>query len=136
MSVAIEHISLKNLDSSARTLTSLTLTKENRMEAILTKILAWAAAIYPAVLGSALAIFNSDVTKLTKTKMLLTFLFGANVAYFAGGAAIEYFKILPTSYIAAFILFASGFMGMGILAETMIQLPIIIASLRKKFIGE
>lgn len=106
------------------------------MEVIFAKIMAWTSAIYPAVLGSALAIFNSDVTKLTRTKMLLTFWFGANTAYFAGGAAVEYFQIIPTSYIGAFILFATGFMGMGILAELMLQVPLITVIIRKKFFGE
>jgi len=105
------------------------------MEAFLAKLTLWLGAIFPAALGSALSIYMNDVTKLTKTKMVITFIFGVNVAYIIGGALIEYFKILPVSYIAAFILFTSGLMGMAILAEIMLQMPTIVTAVRKKILG-
>jgi F0F1-type ATP synthase assembly protein I len=68
--------------------------------------------------------------------MVCTFIFGVNVGYFIGTAANEYFNLDPASYIAGFILFTSGLMGMAIIAEIMIQMPAIVTAIRKKWLGE
>lgn len=105
------------------------------METILAKIGAWFGAIFPAALGSALALFINKAQKLSKLDLILTFIFGINMAHILGGAAIEHWHIDPRSFIASAIQFTIGLMGMATLAQVMLQLPLVISGLRKKYIG-
>lgn len=106
------------------------------METLAIKLTGWLGAIFPAALGSALAIYMDKANKLTKLEIVCTWVFGANIAYILGGAAIEYWSIVPNSLIACSIQFTVGLMGMATLAQIMLQLPLIVSALRKKFIGE
>ena len=107
------------------------------MESIFIKIGAWVMSLVPAALGSALSIFLGKETKeFSKFAIFFTFIFGISLAHLLGGAAIEYWQINPLSFIASSIQVSIGFMGMAVLAESKIQIPLAFAALRKKFLGE
>jgi hypothetical protein len=106
------------------------------------KLLLWLLSIVPAALGALLSIVIRKERviikneKIAKVEPFITFLFGVSIAYFFGGAAIEQFNIPYDSFSADSIKLAFGLFGMGIISEAMIQLPLGVAALRKKFLGE
>ena len=107
------------------------------MESIMAKVWIWIISLVPAAIGSGLSLFlGKDTKQLSYFVILSTFLFGIGLAHLLGGAAIEYWHIDPLSYIASSIQVSIGFMGMAILAELKLQLPVMISAIRKKFIGE
>ena len=108
------------------------------MEAIALKIVGWLVDLFPAAIGSSLSMFlgAEKMKQLSKFTLICTFIFGVILGHQIGGAAIEYFKILPTSLIASTIQITIGFMGMAALAEAKIQIPFAITALRKKWFGE
>ena len=107
------------------------------MEALLA-IKAWIGATIPAAIGSALSIYVSKEKTATMTKLELfcVFMFGIALAHYLGGAAIEYSRIDAHGLIADAIKLTVGLLGMATLTNVMIQLPLAIAALRKKWIGE
>ena len=108
------------------------------MESFLIKAWLWLIALIPAAIGSALSIFlgKDKMQMLTPFEVFCTFVFGVSLAHLLGGAAIEYAHIDPLSFIASAIQVTIGFMGMAVLAEAKIQVPLAITSLRKKLFGE
>ena len=106
------------------------------MEAVVAKVGAWIGAIFPAALGSALAIFMNKTAELSRGEKVCSFLFGANIAHILGGAAIEFWVLEPMSFIASAIQFTVGLMGMAVLAQVMLLIPKIVDTLRRKYIGE
>lgn len=107
------------------------------MESIFAKVWLWLVSLIPAAIGSGLSIFLGKETKaLSPLVIFCTFVFGISLAHLLGGAAIEHWDIDPLSYIASSIRVSIGFMGMAVLAETKIQLPLLITQLRKRFLGE
>jgi hypothetical protein len=106
------------------------------------KLFLWLLSIVPAALGALLSIVIRKERviirneKLAKVEPFITFLFGVSIAYFFGGAFIEQFHIPPNSFSADSIKLAMGLFGMGILSEGMIQIPLAVTALRKKFLGE
>lgn len=107
------------------------------MEALIA-LKAWIGASIPAAIGSALSIYVSKekTSSMTKFELLCVFMFGIALAHYLGGAAIEYSKIDAHGLIADAIKLTVGLLGMATLTNIMIQLPLAIAAMRKKWIGE
>jgi len=103
---------------------------------VLAKICTFLAALFPGALGVLLSLFIKKSEALTRIERVLTFIFGVSIAYLIGGAIIEYFKLIPTSFIAYTINFFVGFLGMASLAQLLISVPKIVETLRKKYIGD
>jgi hypothetical protein len=106
------------------------------MEFLLTKVGGWMAALFPAALGAGLAMFFKKSEALTLIEKGLTFFFGVSVAYLLGGATIEYYKIIPTSFIASAIQFSIGLIGMASLAHILIMIPKVLEGIRRKYLGD
>ena len=88
----------------------------------------------PAAFGSALSIFTSK-DEFTRTKKVVTFIFGISVAHFIGYGLVEYFKIAEKSPTASAIVFTVGFVGMNGLQIILINLPDWIKNLGQKWTG-
>jgi hypothetical protein len=106
------------------------------MEFFITKMGGWVAALFPAALGAGLAMFFKKSETLTLIEKGLTFFFGVSVAYLLGGATIEYYKIIPTSFIASAIQFSVGLLGMTSLSHLLIMIPKVLDGIRKKYLGD
>ena len=108
------------------------------MESVCVKVWVWVVSLIPAALGSALSIFlgKEKMGGLTKLEIFCTFIFGVSLAHLLGGAAIEYWRINPLSFIASSIQVSVGFMGMAVLAEAKLQVPLAITAIRRKLLGE
>jgi len=108
------------------------------MEALLAKLSGWIGATLPAAIGSALSLYVSKekTALMTRFELFIVFLFGIALAHYLGGAAIEYSNIKPNSIIADAIKLTVGLMGMATLTNIMAQLPLAIAAVRKKWLGE
>ena len=101
----------------------------------LPKIGAWLSSLAPAVIGSLISLrFSPDNS--TPFQRLTTFLIGVSLSYFIGGAILEHFGIDYKSFTADAIKLTIGLFGMAITTQLMIQIPEILSSVRKKFIGE
>jgi hypothetical protein len=106
------------------------------MEFLFTKVGGWMAALFPAALGAGLAMFFKKSETLTLIEKALTFFFGVSVAYLLGGATIEWYKIIPTSFIASAIQFSIGLIGMASLAHILVMIPKVLDGIRKKYLGD
>lgn len=100
----------------------------------LATIFKWALGIIPAALGSAISLKVSGC-KGSIAEMLIKFVFGLCIAYYFGGATIEYFRINNPSFVADAIKLTWGLFGMGIVTQIFNQLPEFIKAFRQKFIG-
>jgi hypothetical protein len=107
------------------------------MEALITKFMAWLGALLPAAIGSALSVYldREKTRDMSKWEILAVFLFGISLAHYMGGAAIEYWHLNPMTYVADAIKLTIGFIGMATLSQTLIQMPELVAALRKRWIG-
>lgn len=108
------------------------------MESILAKTCGWLWALFPAAVGSSLSIFlgKDKMQGFNKFEICCTFFFGVSLAHLIGGAAIEYWHINPLGFIASSIQVSIGFMGMAVLAEAKLQVPLAITAIRRKLLGE
>lgn len=108
------------------------------MESLLVKVGGWLWALFPAALGSSLSIFlgKDKMQEFSKMAIFCTFFFGVSLAHLLGGAAIEYWGIKPISFIASSIQVSIGFMGMAVLAEAKLQVPLAITAIRRKLLGD
>lgn len=108
------------------------------METVIFKVGMWLYNIFPLVLGSAISVFvgRKKMQELSNRDIWLTFFSGIGIAWLAGGVALNYFDVDKTSDEAKAIYGAIAFMGMAILTEAQIQIPLAITAMRKKWIGE
>lgn len=108
------------------------------MEVLFAKFSGWISATIPAAIGSLLSIFmNRDKAEnMKKWELAAIFCFGIALAHYLGGAAVEYYHIDPHGLISDGIKFTIGLLGMASLASIMVQIPLAVEGLRKKFIGE
>lgn len=99
---------------------------------------AWLGATIPSAIGSLLSLYVSKekTAKMKRVELFAVFIFGVALAHYLGGAAIEYSALNPHSITADAIKLTIGLLGMAILTNVMDQLPLAIAGLRKKWIGE
>jgi len=106
------------------------------MEGILAKFSAWFWSIIPAAIGSALSLyFGKDKTLLmSRIELSMVFIFGISIAHYLGGAAVAYWAV-QTSIIADAIKFTTGLIGMAALSHVLIQVPLVVTALRKKYFG-
>lgn len=95
----------------------------------------WTLGIVPAALGSAISLKVSGC-KGSITEMLVKFTFGLCIAYYFGGATLEYFKIATPSFLADAIKLTWGLFGMGIITQIFTQMPDFVSAVRRKFIGD
>jgi ABC-type Fe3+-siderophore transport system permease subunit len=104
---------------------------------LLAKFGAWFWTLLPAAVGSALSLFvgKEKTQAMKKTELVLTFLFGIAIAHWLGGATIEIFSLQKTPIIADAIKFTAGLIGMATLTNLLSQIPKIVDTLRKKYIG-
>lgn len=103
---------------------------------IFAKLSAWFWSFMPAAIGSALSLyFGKDKTLLmSRVELSLVFLFGISIAHYLGGAAVVYFEV-NISIIADAIKFTTGLIGMATLSHVLVQVPIVVTALRKKYFG-
>ena len=108
------------------------------METVVFKVGMWLYNVFPAVLGSAISVFvgRKKMRELSNRDIWLTFFFGIGIAWLSGGVALKYFDVDKTSDDAKAIYGAIAFMGMAILSEAQIQIPMAITFMRKKWLGE
>lgn len=108
------------------------------MESVCVKLWVWLLSLIPAAIGSALSIFlgKEKMQGFSRFEIFCTFVFGVCLAHLLGGAAIEHWRINPLSFIASSIQVGIGFMGMAILAEAKLQVPLAITAIRRKLLGE
>lgn len=99
---------------------------------------AWLSATIPAAIGSALSLYVSKdkTSAMGKIEIFCVFLFGVALAHYLGGAAIEYSKLDAHGLIADAIKLTVGLLGMATLTNVMIQLPLAVEGLRKKWTGQ
>lgn len=107
------------------------------MEALLA-LKSWMISTLPAAIGSAISLYigKDKTSKMRKAEVLCVFVFGVALAHYFGGATIEYNNIDPNTLTADSIKVSIAVVGMGVLTNIMIQLPIAVEALRKKWIGE
>jgi hypothetical protein len=88
--------------------------------------------------GSLLALwFNKNKLKeLKKLEVIFVFLAGWGLSHWAGLGLIDHWKIDIYSPAADGIKLVIGLFGMVSVHEANIQIPLILAALRKRFIGE
>ena len=92
-------------------------------------------SLVPAAFGSLISLkFAPDDS--SPMQRMVTFLIGVGLAYFIGGAVIEYFGISLQSFTADAIKLTIGLFGMSTATQIMTQLPEFLAAVRRKFIGE
>lgn len=103
------------------------------MEYIFSKI----GALFAGAFGSLMALYfnRAQVKDMGNIERVFIFLCGVGIAHFLGGAAIEWWKIDPLSFIADALKFTIGLFGMSGLAQAFIQVPKAVDILRKKYIG-
>ena len=108
------------------------------MEAVIFKLVAWFYNIFPLILGSAISVFvgRKKMQELSNFDIWCTFFLGIGIAYLAGAWAIEHWAVNPKSGTARAIYGAIAFMGMAVLTEAQIQIPLAITAMRKKWLGE
>jgi hypothetical protein len=106
------------------------------MEAFLTKLGAWFWSFIPAALGSALSLyFGKEKTLLmSRVELSMVFIFGISIAHYLGGSVIEYSGI-HISIIADAIKFTTGLIGMATLSHVLVQIPLAVTALRRKYLG-
>lgn len=107
------------------------------MEALIA-LKSWIVSTIPAAIGSAISLYigKDKTSKMRKAEIICVFFFGVALAHYFGGATIEYNDIDPQTLTADSIKVAIAVVGMGVLTNVMIQLPIAVEALRKKWIGE
>ena len=108
------------------------------MEAVIFKVGMWLYNIFPLILGSAISVFvgRKKMAELSKQDIWLTFIFGIGIAWLFGGVMLNYFDVDKKSDEARAIYGAIAFIGMAILTEVQIQVPLAITAMRKKWLGE
>lgn len=108
------------------------------MEALITKIGGWLAAIMWAAFGSGFSIFidRKDIMILNKFVIFFTFVFGMIIGYVGGGFINEYFNVAKDSFAAFASQFICGYMGIAALVEVKDQIKLAITAIRKKYLGE
>jgi hypothetical protein len=102
----------------------------------LAKLSAWFWTIVPAAIGSALSLYmgKEKTAAMTRLELILVFLFGISIAHYLGGAAIQYSNI-TSSILADAVKFTVGLIGMATLSHVLVQIPLAVTALRKKYIG-
>lgn len=97
----------------------------------------WISAHIPAVIGSGISLLVSkEKTKaMRKIELFLVFFSGILISYYLGGWVIEYFSIPLISPTADAIKFTIGLIGMAVVANVTIQIPLILEAIRKKWLG-
>lgn len=108
------------------------------MEALLAKLSSLAGGIIPAAIGSALSLYvGKEKNKaLGRCELFLVFLFGIFLAHYLGGFAIEYSNIKHDSISADAIKLTTGLIGMAVVTNLMVQIPLAFEAARKKWLGE
>ena len=108
------------------------------MEAVIFKVGMWFYNIFPLILGSAISVFvgRKKMQELSNRDIWLTFFFGIGIAYLFGEVAIHYFGVEGESGEARAIYGTIAFIGMAVLTEAQIQVPLAITAVRKKWLGE
>ena len=108
------------------------------MEAIMAKITALLSGIIPAAIGSALSLYvGKDKNKaMGRVELFIVFLFGIFLAHYIGGFAIEYSDIDHASISADAIKLTTGLIGMAVVTNLMVQIPLAFEAARKKWLGE
>lgn len=99
---------------------------------------AWLGGIVPAAIGSALSLYigKDKNSAMGRYELFAVFLFGIMIAHYLGGAAIEYSRIDHISLTADAIKLTTGLIGMAVLTNLMVQIPLAFAAARKKWLGE
>jgi len=103
------------------------------MESLLIKIGVILKWLFPAAVGSGMAIFIAKEPNTDKRKFLL-FIFGIAISGILGGGLVEYFSIHMTMVQAA-IYFGVGVWGIGIITQINDQLPQLIRAFFSKIFG-
>lgn len=108
------------------------------MEGFFVKVGGWIWSFVPAAIGSALSLYmgKEKTALMTKIELVLVFLFGISIAHYLGGAAIEHFAINKLSIISDAIKFTIGLIGMATLTNVLVQIPLAVTAIRKKWLGE
>lgn len=94
------------------------------------KIFAVLKWLFPAALGSAIAVFIGE--RSTPGKSMIMFVGGSSVASIFGGGIIEHWNI-PIGMIQASIYLACGLWGMGVIIQIYQQLPVAVNKLIDKY---
>lgn len=104
---------------------------------LLVAIKLWFISMFPAASGSALSIYlgRSKYVAMSKLERFAIFFFGILIAHYLGGGAIEYSNINPLSMTSDAIKFTVGIIGMAVVASAIINIPIAIDLLIKKYLG-
>lgn len=91
------------------------------------------AHIFPAIVGAAIALrFNT--TDLSARKRASAFAASVGIAYYGGGAIVEWWNL--TGLIAEAAMVAAGLFGLSIIASLMAEIPAAITQLRRKYLGD
>ena len=108
------------------------------METVIFKVGLWLYNIFPSVLGSAISVFvgRKKMQELSKFDIWCTFFLGIGIAHLAGDYAVDHWNLDYPSGEARAIYGVTAFMGMAALTEAQIQIPLVIAAMRKKWFGE
>lgn len=108
------------------------------MEGFFAKAGAWLWTVIPAAIGSALSLYlgKEKTALMTRIELLAVFAFGISIAHYLGGAAIEYSNINKLTIIADAIKFTVGLIGMATLTNVLVQIPLAVTAIRKKWLGE
>lgn len=104
----------------------------------LVAIKTWLSGLFPAAIGSALSLYigKDKNSNMGKVELFAVFLFGIFIAHYLGGAGIEYSKIDHHSLTADAIKLTTGLIGMAVLTNLMVQIPLAFEAARKKWLGE
>lgn len=90
-------------------------------------ILKW---LFPAALGSAIAVFIGE--RSSPYKSMFMFVCGCSISSIFGGGIIEHWNI-PIGMIQASIYLSCGLWGMGLIIQIYHQLPIAVSKIIDKY---
>jgi len=98
----------------------------------------WIVAHVPAAIGSALSLYVSreKTANMRKIEIFGVFFAGIAIAHYIGGGAIEYSDISADSLIADSIKMTVGLIGMALVTNIVIQVPLVLSAIRRKWLGE
>lgn len=94
------------------------------------KILAVFKWLFPAALGSAIAVFIGE--KSSPYKSMFMFVCGCLISSIFGGGIIEHWGI-PVGMIQASIYLSCGLWGMGLIIQIYRQIPVAVSKIIDKY---